>query len=81
MGADVVLRRGVSRWHLVANLALIPSFGLAGAAIGSVLSYGVMAGVLLACYRRVTGGALLALLPRPSDVSDAISLVRKRVPA
>jgi O-antigen/teichoic acid export membrane protein len=67
--------------NLVANLALIPSFGLAGAAIGSVLSYGVMAGVLLACYRRVTGGALLALLPRPSDVSDAISLVRKRVPA
>lgn len=67
--------------NLVANLALIPAFGLPGAAIGSVLSYGVMAGVLLACYRRVTGGGLLALLPRPSDVSDAISLVRKRVPA
>lgn len=67
--------------NLVANLALIPSFGLAGAAIGSVLSYGVMAGVLLACYRRVTGGGLLALLPRPSDVSDAISLVRRRVAA
>ncbi|GAB3405013.1 lipopolysaccharide biosynthesis protein [Flindersiella endophytica] len=66
--------------NLVANLALIPGFGLAGAAIGSVLSYGVMAGVLLACYRRVTGGGLLALLPRPSDVSDAIRLVRKRVP-
>lgn len=67
--------------NLVANLLLIPPFGLAGAAAGSVLSYGVMAIALLACYRRVTGGRVLALLPRPSDLSDVTRLIRRRVPA
>lgn len=65
--------------NVLANLALIPVWGLEGAAVASILSYGVMAVALLLSYRRVTGGRVRALLPGPADIVDAIALVRSRL--
>lgn len=64
---------------VVADLALIPLFGIEGAALASVIAYAGTAALLLGCYRRVTGGRLLALLPGPSDVVDVVRLVRGRL--
>lgn len=55
---------------VVFDLALIPTLGIEGAALASVLAYGTSAAVLLAVYRRETGGSLLALVPAWSDVRD-----------
>lgn len=65
--------------NVVANVVLIPLWGLEGAAVASVLSYGVMAIALLVSYRRLTSGRVLALLPGPADVVDAYRLLRQRV--
>ncbi|MGW0231314.1 lipopolysaccharide biosynthesis protein [Actinopolymorpha singaporensis] len=64
---------------VAADVALIPLLGIEGAALASVIAYAGTAGVLLGCYRRVTGARLLALVPRPSDVGDVVQLVRGRL--
>ena len=61
------------------DLALIPAYGIEGAALASVVAYAGTAAVLLGCYRRVTGGRLFALVPRPSDVGDLTRAVSRRV--
>ena len=58
------------------GLALIRPLGIEGAALASLVAYAGTAVVLLACYRRVTGGRLVALVPRWSDVSGLGRLVR-----
>ncbi|MEQ4206484.1 polysaccharide biosynthesis C-terminal domain-containing protein [Actinopolymorpha sp. B17G11] len=68
---------------VITDLLLIPVWGIEGAAVASVVAYGGTAVVLLACYRRVTGGRLLMLVPRPGDLGDLVRLlrlVRARVP-
>lgn len=64
---------------VLANLALIPPFGIEGAAIASVLAYLSSAVTLAIFYRRVTGGALGRLLPRPADVTDVLRLLRSKL--
>jgi O-antigen/teichoic acid export membrane protein len=65
---------------LVADLVLIPRLGIEGAAVASALAYAVTALVLLGCYRRVTGGRSLALLPCASDLRDLVGVVRRTLP-
>lgn len=64
---------------VIADVTLIPVLGIEGAALASLLAYAGTAVILLGCYRRVSGGRLLALLPRPSDIRDVIALGRARL--
>jgi stage V sporulation protein B len=66
---------------VVTDLLLIPVWGIEGAAVASVVAYAGTAVVLLACYRRVTGGRLVMLVPRPADLGDLARLVRARMPS
>jgi len=65
---------------VAADVALLPIWGIAGAAVASVLAYAVTAVMLAVAYRRVTGAALSRLCPRPADVVDLGRLVRRRLP-
>ena len=65
---------------VIADLVLIPRLGIEGAAVASALAYAVTALVLLGCYRRVTGGRSLALLPCASDLRDLVGVVRRTLP-
>jgi O-antigen/teichoic acid export membrane protein len=54
---------------VVADLALIPPFEVAGAAAASSLAYGCSLALSAVAYRRVSGGSISSvLLPRSSDV-------------
>src|SRR5690606_18694128 len=57
---------------VVANLVLIPPFGIEGAAVASVVAYLASAVTMAVFYRRVTGGSVWRLLPRPSDPVDLV---------
>ena len=59
------------------DLLLIPAWGIVGAAAASLAAYGLSTAVLLLAYRRVTRGRLRALVPRPSDVGDLVSTIRR----
>lgn len=62
---------------VVLGLVLIPSLGIAGAALTSVAAYGANAAVVLACFLRVTGKPLHeVLLVRWADVSSSLQAVR-----
>lgn len=62
---------------VVADLALIPPFGVAGAAIGSSLAYCVSLGLTAFAYRRLSGSSVMtALIPRPSDAGIALEAAR-----
>jgi O-antigen/teichoic acid export membrane protein len=52
---------------VIFDLLLIPALGINGAALASLIAYTVSAAGLLVAYRRITGGALGALLPGPRD--------------
>ncbi len=67
---------------IVADLALIPPFGVSGAAVASSLAYGTHFGLALLAYRRLSGGSILdALLIRGEDVRRYVDLARQRLPA
>jgi len=67
---------------IVADLALIPPFGVSGAAVASTLAYGAHFGLTLLAYRRLSGGSILyALLIRGEDVRRYVDLARQRLPA
>jgi len=59
---------------VAADLALIPLLGIEGAALASVIAYTVSAAALLIGYRSVTGGRLAALVPRPADVRELVTM-------
>jgi O-antigen/teichoic acid export membrane protein len=59
------------------DLALIPTLGIVGAAVASLLAYAVTAAALLLAYRSVTGGRLSALVPRPADARDLLTATRR----
>lgn len=62
--------------NIVANLLLVPRFGINGAAVASSLSYGLTAVVVLAAFLRVSGRGLAeTLVVRRSDIAAAWSLV------
>jgi peptidoglycan biosynthesis protein MviN/MurJ (putative lipid II flippase) len=64
---------------IVADLLLIPAFGLVGAAVASLLAYSVGAAIVLIAYRRVTGSQLRLLVPGPADVRLVIAWARSRL--
>ena len=63
--------------NIVANLALVPRFGILGAALASSISYGLTAVVMLAVFIRLSGrGVAETLIVRRSDVAAAVEVVR-----
>jgi O-antigen/teichoic acid export membrane protein len=55
------------------DLALVPAFGIVGAAFASLLAYVAGAAAILVLYRHVTGARLLALVPTPGDVRGLVT--------
>lgn len=64
---------------LALDLVLIPAYGIEGAALAAVIAQLATMVVLLTCYRRLTGGSVVALLPRLSDLGAVLGLVRGRL--
>jgi O-antigen/teichoic acid export membrane protein len=63
--------------NVMANLALVPRFGILGAAVASSLSYGLTALVMLAVFVRVSGrGVAETLIVRRSDVVAAWAVIQ-----
>ena len=60
--------------NIIGNFALVPSMGLAGAAIASSISYTILSGMLTWFYLRETGVSWTELIPRPSDCSLYVRL-------
>lgn len=66
---------------VVADVALLPRWGIAGAAVASILAYGTTAGVLVVAFCRSTGAGPLTLCPRVVDVVDLFLVVRRQLPS
>ena len=65
---------------LAADFALIPPFGVAGAAIASSLAYGVHFALSLAAYRRLSGGSIWeAIVVRGDDLRRCLDAARQRL--
>jgi O-antigen/teichoic acid export membrane protein len=63
--------------NIVANLILVPRFGINGAAASSSISYGLTAIVTLFVFRRLSGrGIVETLVIRRSDVRALIAMLR-----
>ncbi len=63
--------------NIVANLVLVPRYGINGAAMSSSISYGLTAIVTLLVFRRVSGrGVVETLVIQPSDVRALRSMIR-----
>ncbi len=63
--------------NILANLVLVPRFGILGAALASSISYGLTAVVMLAVFIRLSGrGVAETLIVRRSDVAAAFEVVR-----
>jgi O-antigen/teichoic acid export membrane protein len=63
--------------NIVANLILVPRYGINGAALSSSISYGLTAIVTLVVFRRVSGrGVVETLVIQPSDVRALRSMIR-----
>jgi O-antigen/teichoic acid export membrane protein len=65
---------------VLADVTLLPVWGIAGAAAASVLAYAATAVMLTMVYRRATGAAVTALCPRPADVVELVRLLWRRLP-
>jgi O-antigen/teichoic acid export membrane protein len=62
---------------LIADIALIPSFGVEGAAVAASIGYGVHWCAALVAWRMISGRpALEAIVPRPSDAQFYVDAVR-----
>ncbi len=66
---------------VAADVALLPRWGIAGAAVASILAYGTTAGVLVGAFCRGTGARPSTLCPRRADVADLFALVRRQLPS
>ncbi len=65
---------------LVADFALIPPFGVTGAAVASSLAYGVHFALSLVAYRRLSGGSVWeAVLVRGDDLRRYVEAARQRL--
>ena len=62
---------------VVLDVILIPAWGIVGAAVASLLAYALSTAALLVVYRSVTGGRMLALVPRPTDARDLVGTIRR----
>jgi O-antigen/teichoic acid export membrane protein len=92
--AAYVFSRGrpmINAWIAIATLVatvptdivLIHVFGVAGAAAGTSLGYGLSLGLTAIAYRRLSGGSIAqALLPQPADIPfyrDALRTALRRL--
>jgi O-antigen/teichoic acid export membrane protein len=67
---------------LVADFALIPPFGVAGAAVASTLAYGTHFALSLLAYRRLSGGSIWeAVVVRGEDLRRYLAVARERFAA
>ena len=57
------------------DVLLIPTLGIEGAAIASVIAYSVAAAALVVCFLRLTGASGRNLVPRASDVQMMVRFV------
>ena len=65
---------------LVADFVLIPTFGVAGAAVASSLAYGVHFALSLIAYRRLSGGSIWeAVFVRGDDLRRYVEAARQRL--
>lgn len=65
---------------LAADFALIPPFGVSGAAVASSLAYGTHFGLSLLAYRRLSGGSVWeAVVVRGDDLRRYLELARQRL--
>jgi O-antigen/teichoic acid export membrane protein len=67
---------------LVADFALIPPFGIAGAAAASTIAYTVHFALSLVAYRRLSGGSIWeAVVVRGEDLKGYLDAARQRLAA
>jgi O-antigen/teichoic acid export membrane protein len=63
--------------NTLANLALIPTLGISGAALASTVSYSLVSLLVIRYYLRETGVPWTTLVPRPSDALPYRRFVRR----
>jgi Na+-driven multidrug efflux pump len=79
-GLNSLITVGSLAVTLAADFALIPPFGVSGAAVASSLAYGAHFALALAAYRQLSGGSIGdALLVRGDDLRRYVALARQRV--
>lgn len=67
--------------NLGLNLALIPAFGIFGAVVASIASYGVAGAWMLMDFAAVTSVPVRqVLLIRPADINQVISIIGRHLP-
>lgn len=67
---------------IVADFALIPPFGVTGAAVASTLAYSAHFALSLLAYRRLSGGSIWeAVLVRGDDLRRYVQVARERLAA
>jgi O-antigen/teichoic acid export membrane protein len=76
LGRNVRLTGLAFACNVVMNLALIPLLGAVGAALASLCSYTVYAALALTAYTRTSATRWPELVPRRSDVTAALDLLR-----
>jgi len=80
-------RPGLASWAslgmvaaiVVLDLILIPTYGITGAAVASLLAYTFGALVLVLAFRSVAGGRARALVPTWADIRDVVATARRVV--
>jgi O-antigen/teichoic acid export membrane protein len=79
-GLNSLITMGSLGVTAVADFALIPPYGVTGAAVASTLAYGTHFGLALLVYRRLSGGSISeALFVRGDDLRRYINLARQRL--
>jgi len=81
-GLNSLITIGSLAVTIVADFALIPKFGVAGAAVASTLAYAAHFGLALIVYRQLSGASISeALFIRGEDLRRYVALARQRLPA
>jgi O-antigen/teichoic acid export membrane protein len=66
--------------NILANIVLVPRFGISGAAIASSISYSLLSVMLIWYYLRETGGRWTILVPRLSDLMAYLGFIYRLKP-
>ncbi len=78
-GLNSLITIGSLAVTVVADFALIPPFGVTGAAVASTLAYGAHFGLALLAYRKLSGGSIgEALFVRGDDLRRYLDVARRR---
>lgn len=77
-GVVSALTGGTAGLTIVLDLLLIPSIGITGAALASLIAYSVSAAAFLILFVRTTGARGRSLIPTVDDVRHLVELVRGR---